>query len=111
MGCQEAAEQVQGSRPWTRLETACPAVGGHEVQAGLGSQKPVDAQLPAKMGQVGAATHADMLAGVYKLAAGWILKGTGAPSESIPRFEECHAKAARRQRRRRRQPSQTTPYY
>src|SRR5205823_2520533 len=74
MSRQEAARQVQGSRPGIGAKTAAPAIGRHEVEVALWLEQMVDAEPPAEMRQVRAAAHADMLTGVDQLTGRAVLK-------------------------------------
>ena len=80
MGGEEGAGQVKGSGQGIGGETADAPVGGDEIETGLGLQQVGDADGPAEMGEVGAAAHADMLAGVDELPAGGVGKGPGPPA-------------------------------
>jgi len=67
----------------------------------------IDAQGLAEISQVGAAAHADMLAGIYELTRDGILEGTCAAAQSWSRLQQSNGEPAWRQRRRRGQARQT----
>ncbi len=111
MGAGEAAQQMQWRRPAVRAESAHAAVRRHEIQSRLGLHQVVNPKDFAEMGQVRAAAHADVLAGIDEFARSAVAEGTGPPAEPAARFDQRDAEAARRQRRRRRQPRQAAADY
>ena len=88
MGAEEGAGEVQGSGQTVGGEGADAAVGRHEEEAALGSEEMIDADGPAEVGEVGAAAHADVLAGVEELAGGGVGEGAGPAAEPAAQFEE-----------------------
>src|SRR5262245_24472178 len=94
---------MQRRRPRAGGESAHTAVRRHEVQAGLDLNEMVDLERSAKMAEIRAAPHADVLAGVNELAGCRVIERAGAAAEPIARFQERDAKAARGKGRRRRQ--------
>jgi hypothetical protein len=68
------------------LESADAAIRRHEVETRLRPEQMADAHLSAKMGEAGAAAHADVLTGINELAARGILKRAGPAAKPIARF-------------------------
>jgi hypothetical protein len=65
---------MKGSKPMIGTEPAHPAIGSHEVKARLRTKPMIDADRPAKVPEISAAAHADVLTGVDELARGRISK-------------------------------------
>src|SRR5207249_4282884 len=80
-------------------------IGRHEVERFLRPQVARDTYGPAEVGQVRAAAHADVLAGVDELTAGGVVERTGPAAEPAARLADGNGEAALRQAHRRRQPS------
>ncbi len=67
----------------------------------------VDAQGPAKIVEIGATAHADVLASINQLTGGRVLEGAGTTTESIFGFEQRDGETTRRQSGGRRQSRQS----
>ncbi len=93
----EGAEEVEGRGEGVGGEAAEAAVRGEEVESALRPQQAVDAEPAAEVGEVGAAAHADVLAGVGELAGGGVGEGAGPPAEARACFQEGKATAAFRE--------------
>jgi hypothetical protein len=104
MGAPETSNQVKRSLDRVSPKFTHLPVRGHETEAGLGLNPMIDADRPRKVLEVGAATHADVLAGVDELAGRGISEGAGSAAQAVARFEDRHLKSSGRQGRRRRQP-------
>jgi hypothetical protein len=74
MSAQEAAAEMEGRGKQIRLKTTYPAVGCHEIEGWFSVQEIRDAHGPAKMREIRAAAHADVLTEVDELAAGRVLE-------------------------------------
>jgi hypothetical protein len=67
MSTQQGAAKVERSRPRIGLEYTLSTIGRDEIEFWLGCQKVVHTNCLAEMGEVGAAPHADVLAGIHEL--------------------------------------------
>ena len=103
MGAPKASRQMQrrGNRIGAKLTH--PSVRGHEVEALLRLNPTIDANGPREVLEVGAAAHADVLAGVDELAGRGIGEGASSAAKTVARFEQRDLKSAGRQGGRRRQ--------
>src|SRR5262249_12895829 len=79
----ETADQMKRRRPVIAAESADVTIRRHEIEAALRRQQMIDADGAAKMREVGATAHADMLAGVDELAGRGVLKGTRPAAQAI----------------------------
>src|SRR6185437_6783493 len=104
MGVEETARQMEWCRQRTGGESAGTAIGCHEPEDGLRLEQVSDADSTAEVGEVGAATHADMLTGIEQLSTDDIREGTGSAAGARARLQQRHGETALGQRYGRRQP-------
>jgi hypothetical protein len=87
MGRQETPAQMQRGKNPVGTELTDLLIGRHEVEMGLTSKVRVNADSAAKVIEVRATAHADVLTCIDELACGGILKRTGPTAGPISRFE------------------------
>ena len=83
---QEAPGQVQRRGQVVRAERADAPVGRHEVERALRLEQVVDAGDPAKVREVGAAAHRDVLAGVERLPRRRVGERPGPAADAVARL-------------------------
>ena len=109
-GPEEAAGEMEWGGQDPSLEPREPAIGSEEVDRGLAAEQGTGTHALAKVGQIGAAGHAHVLAVIDQLAGGGILERASAAAEAGAALEQGDPQAASRQRSRRREPGQPTAH-
>ena len=92
----KAARQVQGGGERVRLKAAEAPVGRHEIQTRLRLQQMCDTDVTAEMGKVGAAAHADVLAGVHQLTTTGVGERSRTPAQPAARLQQNDLETAAR---------------
>lgn len=108
MGEEKTTGQVHRRGQSIRTKSAHAPVRRHEVKPRLRFKEVRDADRAAEMSEIGAATHADVLARIDELARLRIGEGTRSAAQSTARLQERDGKAPWCQCRRRRQAGETT---
>src|SRR5262245_41588246 len=94
MQAEETAGQVQRGGQRAGAETAYPSIGCDEPENGLPLEQVSNADHAAKVSEIGATSHADMLTRIDRLSAGGIGEGAGPSAQPLPRFEQRHGESA-----------------
>jgi hypothetical protein len=97
VSAKERAAEMERGGPSVGLEDTPAAIRGQEVEPGLRREQVADGKGLEEVCEIGAAAHADVLAGIDELAGVRVCKRTGAAAEAMTRLQDRHAEAALRQ--------------